>query len=219
MAWCPWGDLHSPACASGYKIVGMETAILISTFSSPLLTLAAVLIAVRQLNHARQYDDARQIAVAFTEVGIATFENGQEKMNKVAVEIEYKGFTQLRGLTVTIVNGLTYWRIDGRKALAPGEKLGPKYLDIPNTFLQGSHLHVSWHSPHPSPRRGGLRYQALRLKYSGELQEWRWHSFEGLRRRLKLPVGRWKTVKNRGYVAECYPGWPHGKANLITSWE
>ena len=179
-----------------------------------LFGLGGFYLGIRQDRHARQYDGAHQSTLGLVPIGLVTHDSSQpEPSERVAVSFRHQGFSTRHGITVclTLDDG-SFLLLARGISLQPGEEFGPKYLEIPRSDLQGLHLHVSWPSPHPSLRRRGLRYQALRADPFGELQEWRWHSFESLWRRLRLPLGKWKTVKNPPTDPKSMPGWPLGKA-------
>lgn len=143
----------------------------------------------------------------------------KEPKETVSIGLHYRGFEPLRSVRFCLLfEGGYYWRIVGDVTLAPGEEAGPKYLEIPRSALPGLRLHVSWPTPHPSTRRRGLRYQALRVNLNHELEEWRWFWPESLLRRLKLPLGRWRKVNNPQTSEKSMPGWPHGRAAKTIEW-
>lgn len=189
-------------------------------FLTALFGFGGFYLGVKQNRHARQYDGAYQNVVELQTLGVATFNSEKpESTEKVAVRFLYRGFDTRRGIRICLTFAEGYFWLLGKDIdLAPGEEFGPKYLEIPRSALPGLHLHISWPSPHPSLRRKGLRYQALRLNLRHELQEWRWGHFVGLRRRFGRSLGRWKTVKNPEIDPKGLPGWPHGRPAKTIEW-
>lgn len=185
--------------------------------ASPLLALVGAWIAVRQLAHAKQYDGAQQITVGFETIGVVMHSHNSETEN-VYVELHYRGFTPLHGIRVCLMfEDESFWVLAKDSSLAPGEKLGPKYLEVPRSALPGLRLHVSWPTPHPSLHRKGLRYQALYVTLDQELREWRWLPLHPVLRVLRLPLGQWKKVNRKGFHDGALPGWPTGKPWKVVS--
>ena len=200
----------------------MDTNI-VSTISGVLSTLFAILafwIGRQSLKHDLQYESAYQTTVMFQTIGMVRHDSSEpEPKEKVSIGLHYRGFEPLRDIRFCLLfeDGY-YWRIGGDVTLAPGEEVGPKYLEIPRSALEGLRLHVSWPTPHPSTHRKGLRYQAVRVNLNHELEEWRWGHFEGLRRRFHLPLGKWRTVKNPPVDPKSLTNWPHGRAAKTIDW-
>lgn len=196
----------------------------VSTVSGVLSTLFAILafwIGRQSLKHELQYESAYQTTVTFQTLGVVWHDSSEpEPKETVSIGLHYRGFEPLRNVRFCLLfeDGY-YWRIIGDVTLAPGEEAGPKHLEIPRSALAGLRLHVSWPTPHPSTRRKGLRYQALRASLDQELEEWRWHWFESTRRRLKLPLGQWKKVQNPQTSEKSMPGWPLGQPAVVKSWD
>lgn len=189
-------------------------------FLTALFGFGGFYLGLKQNRHARQYDGAYQNVIELQKLGLVIhYEEQPEPIEKVTVRFQYRGFETRRGIRIclTFAEGY-YWLLAKDIDLSPGEEFGPKYLEIPRSALPGLHLHVSWPSPHPSLRRKGLRYQALRLNLRHELQEWRWGHFEGMRRRFGRTLGRWKTVKNPEVDPKGLPGWPHGRPAKTIEW-
>ena len=189
-------------------------------FLTVLFGFGGFYLGFKQDRYARQYDGAYQNVVELQTLGVVTHNAEQsEPTETVAISFRYRGFETRHGirLCLTFEEGY-FWLLKKDIDLAPGEEFGPKYLEIPRSALPGIHLHVSWPSPHPSLRRRGLRYQALRLNLRHELQEWRWGYFEGLRRRFRRPLGKWKTVENPPLDPKSLPSWPHGRAAKTMDW-
>lgn len=205
-----------------WGVDGMDDGILfaIATLLSPLFGLAGFVMGLREDRRVRQYDNAYQNVLTFQTLGSPNSAlQHSDRLERVGVDLKYRGFELQRGIRVCLVFEEGYfWLLSKDLSLEPGESPGPIYLDVPRSTLPGLRLHISWPTPHPSMHRKGLRYQALRLSLNQELQEWRWHRFESLRRKFHRPLGKWKTVKNPATDPKSLPGWPDGRAARTIDW-
>ena len=188
---------------------------------SAVFGLFAYLVGRQSFRHQQQYEGAYQTTITFQTVGVVSHYPSEDELKEtVSIAVHYRGFETLRGVRVCLLfNEGYYWLLAKDLSLEPGEEFGPKYLEIPRSDLAGLRLHVSWPTPHPSTRRKGLRYQALRVSLDHELEEWRWLWGEWILRKLKHPFGWWKKVKRPPTSEKSFPGWPHGRPAVVKSWD
>ena len=192
----------------------------ITALISAITGLAALLLGIKQLQHARQYDGAHQIAMGFSNYGTPTVISGmKEPIDEIEIQLHYRGFQPLYGVKMSLLwdNG-EHWDLCPETQLQPGEKFGPKVLKIPCSDLDKVHLHVAWQTPHPAILKNKIRYQALRMNLAQEAQQWRWRPFEHLHRRRHSPLGKWKAIHNSPTDQQNFPGWPHGPAAKTIDW-
>lgn len=193
----------------------------IAALLSPIFGLAGFVMGLREDRRVRQYDNAYQNVLTFQTLGSPSSAlQHSDRLEKIGVDLQYRGFEPQRGIRVCLVFEEGYfWLLANDLSLEPGESPGPVYLNVPRSTLPGLRLHISWATPHPSVHRKGLRYQALRLSLNQELQEWKWYRFESLRRKFHRPLGKWKTVKNPSTDPKSLPGWPNGRAAKTIDWK
>lgn len=199
-------------------VLPIEWSLVVSAISLGFAPLT-VWLAREQLRHAKQLDGAQQISLRFERVGIAFSDPQRDiRRDKVAIGLSYSGFNPLRGIAVHVLCGSQQISVEGPHLLAPGEERGPIYLELPHNDLEKAHLHVAWQSPHPSQSRGGLRYQAVRMNLNQEVQQWRWHRCEAVRRACKKPLGKWKKIRKLHSSQKNFPGWPDGNTTRHAKW-